>query len=584
MKEKKPSRPRAADPFKGPGDAEHAGFYSLLLESLTDSIYLLDPAGRYLFINSFQAKHLGCPPEAIVGRPYGDFHTQGQTEELLAKIEEVLATGVPREDEFRDDQGRCFLRSLHPIREPNPSGPIRALAVVEKDISERCRIEDNLKESEIRYRTIIENIADGYYEVDLKGNITECNEAAYRNLDYSREEFINMNFASFVDQDQLETIYAEFNKVFMTGNPLKNLEFRVKKKGPGFINIAISCALIRDSRGRPLGFRGIFRDLTEFKESVHITKYKTTEEALRQSEERWRTIIENIEDGYYETDLTGRFTFFNDSLSRIMGYSQEEMLKVDFRQITDPENAREIRRAFNELYRSGVPVKSIEWIVTRKDGSERINEISASLIQNDRGEPLGFRGIARDVTERKNFEAAVKQMAYYDALTGLPNRRLFADRLNLAMANADRKQNLIGLLMLDLDNFKAINDAFGHAAGDKLLVDMGARLSGLLRKADTVARLGGDEFIILLSEIKGKKAATTVARKIIEAAQEPFRLHSQDVVITTSVGIALYPEHATDGETLIKFADDSMYLAKQTGKNRFELYRPARRNSSRLKG
>jgi diguanylate cyclase (GGDEF)-like protein/PAS domain S-box-containing protein len=180
-----------------------------------------------------------------------------------------------------------------------------------------------------------------------------------------------------------------------------------------------------------------------------------------------------------------------------------------------------------------------------------------------------------DFTERKREEEAIRHMAYRDALTGLPNRVVFTDRLQVALSRAKRNQVRLAVLLLDLDRFKDINDTLGHTVGDQLLQAVGNRLPGLLRSSDTVARLGGDEFIILLPDIAQAHDGPSVARKILRAFQKPFSVNRRNVHVTPSIGIAIYPDNAEDSDTLMKNADLAMYRAKERGRNNYQCYTPA---------
>jgi len=180
-----------------------------------------------------------------------------------------------------------------------------------------------------------------------------------------------------------------------------------------------------------------------------------------------------------------------------------------------------------------------------------------------------------DITERKRDEESIRQMAYRDALTGLPNRLLFNDRLNLALAHARRHDQRLVVMLLDLDRFKDINDNLGHRMGDQLLHEVGTRLMGALRQSDTIARMGGDEFMLLLPEITRLEDAYKIAQKILNAFQDPFTVGGQEVNVTTSIGVAIYPTNGTDADTLVKNADIAMYRAKERGRNNYQCYSPA---------
>jgi diguanylate cyclase (GGDEF)-like protein len=185
---------------------------------------------------------------------------------------------------------------------------------------------------------------------------------------------------------------------------------------------------------------------------------------------------------------------------------------------------------------------------------------------------MGFRGIARDIDERKKAEATIFHMAYHDTLTGLPNRLLFHDRLNMTISAAQRNNKKFAVMMLDLDGFKLVNDLLGHDIGDLLLQNAGYRLRGHLRKSDTVARMGGDEFMLLLPEINQKEDAEAIAGKIVDSFHHSFILKNHELRITTSIGIAIYPDSGMDFDTLKKNADVAMYKVKEKGRDNFQCY------------
>jgi two-component system cell cycle sensor histidine kinase/response regulator CckA len=280
------------------------------------------------------------------------------------------------------------------------SGTVTGVLSMVQDITDRKRAEEALRQSEERYRTIIENIQDGYLEVDLAGNFTFVNDAECVNLGYTKEELAGMNNRQYADEENQKKMFQAFSRVYKTGEPIKELDLEVVRKDGTKAFNEISVSLIRDFEGKPIGFRGISRDVTERKRG---------EEALRQSEEKYRTILESIKDGYYEVDLAGNFTFFNDSMCRILGYPKEELMSMNNRQYADKEVARKVFQAFNRVYTTGEPGKEFDWEIVRKDGTKRYIEISVSLRKDASGKPVGFRGIVRDITDRKRIEEQLSQ-------------------------------------------------------------------------------------------------------------------------------------------------------------------------------
>ncbi len=246
---------------------------------------------------------------------------------------------------------------------------------------------------------ILDNIQDGYYEVDLDGNYTFFNEGLLRITGYSREEMLGMNNRRIVDELNNRKVFKAFNQVFLTGVPAHAFDWECIRKDGSRRFVEVSVTLKRDVKGRPTGFMGIARDITE---------RKLAERTLRESEERYRTIIENIQDGYYEVDLDGNYTFFNEGLLRITGYSREEMLGLNNRRIVDEFNNQKVFRVFHQVYLTGVPAHAFDWECIRKDGSRRFVEVSVTLKRDIYGNPAGFMGIARDITERKRYQAELE--------------------------------------------------------------------------------------------------------------------------------------------------------------------------------
>jgi diguanylate cyclase (GGDEF)-like protein len=201
--------------------------------------------------------------------------------------------------------------------------------------------------------------------------------------------------------------------------------------------------------------------------------------------------------------------------------------------------------------------------------------LNARQIEREVGKERIILLAIEDITERKKYEEKIQQMAFHDSLTGLPNRKLFSDRLGIVLAQAKRNKKKVGIVMLDLDNFKDVNDTLGHDVGDTLLKAVAERLSVILRKSDTVARFGGDEFVLIFPDMEAIEEAIQVVQKIIDRFNKPFLIDTHQLVVTTSIGIAVYPNDGMDEEILMKNADIAMYQAKQAGRARYQLYKEA---------
>ena len=265
----------------------------------------------------------------------------------------------------------------------------------------------------------------------------------------------------------------------------------------------------------------------------------------------------------------GKFKYVNSLFQELTGYSELELLGKYSLDLVYPEDRETVREKAIESLKCGSSLPC-EYRFVRKSG-----EIIWVLEKVTSTEYKGRRatvGSFMDITERKQLEQKFADMATHDPLTGLPNRLLLSDRLDVGLAQAQRNDTRLAVMMLDLDRFKTVNDTFGHSVGDELLRAAGERLIGIVRKSDTVARMGGDEFVVFLLQIDKMEDAIRVSQKILGAFRKPFVLDAYQIRITTSIGIAIYPEDGEDVETLFKNADTAMYWAKEQGRDNYELY------------
>jgi PAS domain S-box-containing protein len=283
--------------------------------------------------------------------------------------------------------------TLRKTDHPLSSSPSTAAGKFERAV-------EALQVSEEKYRTIIENIEDGYYEVDLKGNFTFFNNAMTRITGFSRNELLGMNNRDIMDKFNTKQVFQVFNQVYQTGLATKAFDWQLIRKDGSRCTLEVSISLKKSIIGEPVGFMGIARD---------VTQRKLMEQALQDSEEKYRMIIENIEDGYYEVDLAGNFTFFNDALARITGYARKDLMGMNNRDIMDAFNAKRVFSLFNGVYDTGLATKAFDWELIHKDGAKRYVEVSVSLKRDLKGRPIGFMGIARDITERKETEELLRK-------------------------------------------------------------------------------------------------------------------------------------------------------------------------------
>ncbi len=290
-------------------------------------------------------------------------------------------------------------------------------------------------------------------------------------------------------------------------------------------------------------------------------------EALRRSEERYRQIVETINEGIWSMDAAHKTTFVNPAMCRMLGYRPEEMLgrpveEFLFRaDLGDHQRQMEARRAGHH--------GPYERQFRRKDGSSCWCEVNPTAFMDDNGVLASAFALVTDITERKISAEAIWRQANFDSLTSLPNRALFYDRLEQEIKKAHRAGRKMALMFIDLDRFKEVNDTLGHSVGDMLLTEAAQRISACVREADTVARLGGDEFTVILSGLETNDGVERVAEDILNRVADPFRLKGEVLYVSASIGITLYPDDATEVEELVRHADQAMYVAKNGGRNRF---------------
>ncbi|MBV9080512.1 MAG: EAL domain-containing protein, partial [Elusimicrobia bacterium] len=285
-------------------------------------------------------------------------------------------------------------------------------------------------------------------------------------------------------------------------------------------------------------------------------------------------VIENLHEGVVITDAAGVIQAVNRAFTHASGYSCDDAIgRVPTFLKSDRHKPTFYKKILSSLEKTGFWQGEV--FHRKKSGDIQLQYLSISSVQDPDGKPSHYVSVLTDITKRKRAEETIKHMAYYDALTDLPNRALFLERLNQALIQAQRNRRVLAVLFLDLDRLKIINDTLGHNMGDRMLKAVAARLKGAMRDTDTVARLGGDEFMLLLPEIANPNDIERITTKILETFATPFQFDSEELYITTSVGVAVYPRDGEDAETLLKNADTAMYRAKRTGRNNCQVFTPS---------
>ena len=278
--------------------------------------------------------------------------------------------------------------------------------------------------------------------------------------------------------------------------------------------------------------------------------------------------IDNMQIGVTISDAKGKIIYSNPADAEMHGYSHIDIVGNDARVFSPPEIWKPMPEQIQIRYRR-------ESINVRKDGTSFPVYLMSDVVKSTKGEVLSIITTCEDITDRKKNEEIIRKLAFYDTLTGLPNRSLFDDRLRQELAKARRHKQSLAIMFIDLDRFKIINDTFGHNIGDLFLQEVSKRLQSIIREGDTVSRLSGDEFLILFSDITNIEDASVVAKKILKNLSEVVEIDNKEIYTTGSVGISIFPENGDDLESLVKNADAAMYRAKEQGRNNYQFYSPS---------
>ena len=393
---------------------------------------------------------------------------------------------------------------------------------------------------------------------DVQGRFIMANSHFEQAVGSSLEALVGKTISDIVDSDYAVAIEKNDKQVIDTLLPCQLEELFPQQDG---VHVYLSSKFpLLDESGQVEAVCSI---------SIDITERKHAEERLQLA----ANVIENANEAIVITDRDGNITEVNDAYVKITGYAREDVLGKNPGLLQSGHHDRDFyKNMWDTLVRQG-KWKGEIWD-RRKNGEIFPQYLSINAVINEDGEITNYVGIFSDITEQKRTEEQLENLAYFDSLTGLPNRALFLERLQQYVIQAEREVSKVGLLFIDLDRFKYVNDSCGHAGGDKLLKIISQRLVDQVRKVDTVARLGGDEFTVVLSMIDSANDVINVSQKIIDVLYQPVCLNGQEFRVGGSIGISIYPDDGFDRESLVKHADMAMYQAKESGRNNFQFFRP----------
>ncbi|OUL18449.1 GGDEF domain-containing protein [Nostoc sp. RF31YmG] len=528
----------------------------------SNGIILTDPNqpdNPIIYVNPAFEAITGYSADEVIGRNCrflrGTDHNQPALSELRTAIQEQRECHVVLRN-YRKD-GTLFWHELYLAPVFDALGYLTHFIGVQTDITEHLQALETLRQREEQYRRIVETATEGIWVLDENNQTSFVNQQMATMLGYTTDQMLGATLFSFMDAEGVEIAKTKLERRHQGINETHDFKFRCQDGSD--LWAIVSCAPMFDEQGNYAGVLGMI---------TNITDRKQAEAALQESKQRLDGILCSLEDVVWSISAdTFETLYLNPAVLKIYGRPASEFfdnLNLWF-EVIHPEDQQRVQAAIQPLFLAGN--QELEYRIIRPDGQVRWLLNRSHLTYNTSGQPVRIEGIATDITERKQMEEKLVRHAFYDALTGLPNRVLFMDRLGQAIERVKTyPDELFAVLFLDLDRFKVVNDSLGHLVGDQLLVAFAQRLQSCLQPEDIVARLGGDEFTILLSHIKSIDDATRIAEQIHQLLKLPFNLHGYEVFTTASIGIALSTTGYNQPADLLRDADTALYRAKEQGK------------------
>ena len=430
---------------------------------------------------------------------------------------------------------------------------------VATDITGEKQALESLRASEQELSKILDSMQDTYYRTDKQGRLIRVSLSGEGLLGYRRNELIGRSLVDlYVDPGAREhflTLLAEH------GGQLRSHETALRHKNGSVVWVSTNAQFYYDEQGNIAGVEGTTRDITGRRDAeVWMRKLSSA--------------LEQTADAVMVTDRDGMVEYVNAAFTVVTGYTGEEAIGRSPRLLRSGSHEPAFYRQLWRTILAGEVFQDV-FVNKRKDGSLYYEEKTITPLKNDEGQITHFISTGKDISDRMQAQERLQYLAHHDVLTELPNRALFTDRLEHALARSRIAQSQVAVLFLDMDRFKMINDTLGHDVGDHVLRDLARRLRGCVREGDTVARLGGDEFAVIIEDVVDVHPVESVARKILEMLTQPFYWQDRELFITTSIGISLFPEDGNDPKALLKNADIAMYRAKDQGRNTYRFYAAA---------
>ncbi len=380
----------------------------------------------------------------------------------------------------------------------------------------------------------------------------------------SRDQIIGKKDSDIYPVEQANNIAREDRQVIETGFEIFYEHY--SKNTDRFF--AIRKTVIRDDNGEIKGLLSVILDITEEKKAA--IQLEIAKKEIEEQKEKFKDILENANDFIISMDTKGNIFYANRAFFETMRISETSIKNLNFFDFLESSSREQAYNIFDSILK-GIKISHSELVLLTSEGKNIIVEGSFTFRQYSIGSKQ-ILGIFRDITQRKIDEEKIRFLAYHDILTGLPNRLLLFDRINMEINRSIRNGTFISIIMLDLDKFKQINDTLGHNAGDELLKEVSQRMHSVIRKIDTIARMGGDEFVIILSDLKNRSDIEEIVERIIAEISRPYLIKEHTIEITPSLGISMFPEDGNEVDTLLRKADMAMYKSKTKGGKTYSYY------------
>lgn len=537
-----------------------------LLTRLGEGVFGLDNAGNCTFINPKACELLGYERHELIDQP------------ILEQLNPNIAiTGLIQQNSHdtsshtietrltcRDGSSIDAYLMVSPLF--SKKNLITGYVIAFQDTSDRKRSELELQETMIALdnehqfmKTLIETLPDMIWMKDTEGRYLTCNPEFERFIGHSEAAIIGKTDYDLVTQSLADHFRNNDNKAISEGHAVVIQEWVEYAEDNRRVLRQTTKTPMRDNRGEIIGVLGIGHDITELKEAE--------QRLMLQAQ-----VLDQIQDHVTVTDLDSRIIYINAAQATELGYSKERIIghKISILGEAPDATTSQDEIIWQTQYQG-------EWqgeiLHVSGTGEQKHMDLRTTLVLDENHRPIAMVGVSTDITERKNYQRQLERIAHFDPLTNLPNRVLLEDRFQQAMAQTLRHNSCLAIVYLDLDGFKEVNDTYGHAQGDYLLKQVGARMKEALREGDTLARIGGDEFVALLLDLSSPEEAIPVLERLLQQASMPVVSGDNQLRVSASVGVTFFPQgDEKDTDHLITQADQAMYEAKQKGKNRYHLY------------